>query len=94
MVVFNPLKPQSSLANLVVLVLGENWQLNARGVHLAVCSDFNRPVSFQAVHKALKKLGEECIVEKSGKNYSINLEWVDSMIIFCEKIKEKNQLIG
>jgi len=47
----------------------------------------NRSISYQAVHKAIVELEKMSVLEKSGREYSINNEWVDSSIKALNQIK-------
>ena len=51
----------------IISVLSQNWPLSARKIyHLLQRSDAKTNVSYQAVHKILKSMTGEGILEKSG----------------------------
>ena len=84
----------STLAELVIVLLTHEWPLTTKGIYNRVNRNFANGVSFQAVHKAVKKLREQEILSKKDSYYKINVKWLEQINKFSnqvEKLYEKNE---
>ncbi|MBT4192669.1 MAG: hypothetical protein HOE11_05150 [Candidatus Diapherotrites archaeon] len=85
---FNDLLSQfapNSLKGEIIESISQEPQLSAKQIHSRV--KINKDVSYQAVHKALTELEQGNIIQKDGREYSINPEWVDILIKRLNQIK-------
>ncbi len=74
----NPLVATSKhdVKSLVVAVLSRQWPLSAKQLHRAIMKESTRAVTYQAVHKTVKLLEEEGVVNRSSGKYSLDRSWV------------------
>ena len=79
----------NSLKGEIIDTLSEIKLLNAKQIYSKV--KINKDVSYQAVHKALVELEQIKVIQKDGKIYSINQEWVESLIKKLNKIKSNKK---
>ena len=77
-----------TIAEIVVLLLIEEWPLSPKGMYNRVARNYTKPVSFQAVHKAVKKLHTQDILIKQEKYYKLNPEWLKQISTFGIKTAE------
>ncbi len=79
----------SSTKNAIVSTLSEKWPLSAKEIHSSIINAYNITVSYQAIHKKLIELEKETIIEKNGKNYSLNKIWISNNKEFFKKLTSK-----
>ena len=85
-----------TVAEMVVVMLIEEWPLSPKGIYNRVIRTQAKPVSFQAVHKAIKKLHSEDILLKKERYYKLNPEWLKQITSFGNKVAgdyEKNEVM-
>jgi len=81
-------KPKT-VKDAVIFVLSTEWPLTARKIYNKVRKSYGMSVTYQAVHKVLKQMAEEGIVTKSGKEYTISIDWLKLNRKFFEKVEQK-----
>ena len=82
------------MAELVLIILTEEWPLSTRGLVNRLKRFHAKEVSFQSVHKAVKKLYKENVLWKDQNYYKLNPEWITSVSKFygdLEKIYAENK---
>ncbi len=77
---------KASSKDVIVSLLAFEQKLTAKKIHSISKRKFGLEVSYQAVHKTLNELCEEKIIQKKGKEYELNLEWIKSLKKFTEEI--------
>lgn len=70
------LEKPKNVKDAVIAALSQEWPLSAKKIYNRVMKNYNLSVSYQAVHKAIKQMTEESCVIKTGKEYSLSLEWL------------------
>jgi len=75
-----------STRTLIVQVLAEEWPLSAKELYNKVKRLSKKELSYQAIHKILKALESDKIVVKEEKGYIIDVDWVNSVSLFAEKM--------
>ncbi|MFH1895738.1 MAG: hypothetical protein ABIJ74_04165 [archaeon] len=78
-----------SCKDAVVSLLSEEAPLTAKQIYSRIKRKYALNVSYQAVHKSLKELEKEKMIEKNNKNYSLNVKWIDDLEKFSSSFKEK-----
>ena len=66
----------------------KEWPLSPKGIYNRVIRTADKPVSFQAVHKAIKKLHSEDILTRKERYYKLNPEWLKQITSFGNKVAE------
>jgi hypothetical protein len=79
-------KPKT-VKDAIISILVEKWPLSTRKLHNNV-RRMDITATYQAVHKALKELEGDKIVSKSGKEYTINNNWLENVINFGREAKK------
>lgn len=91
----------SSITELAILILSQEWPLPMRTIHWKMGREYGKLVSFQATHKALKKLVQKQILTKQDLHYELNTQWLKqqtnfnlkTMQAYLAKKQENNQLV-
>ena len=81
------LNGSNSVKELTVKVLGEEWPLNAKNIYSKVRHLSPKPVTYQAVHKALHELETGEIVKRQGNSYGINVDWLGRIETYAHDLK-------
>jgi ubiquinone/menaquinone biosynthesis C-methylase UbiE len=76
----------------IILILSRKYPLTARKIHNKLKTNYNIDISFQAVYKFLQEMVNDGILFRDGKDYSINVTWLESMRNFFDEICEKYKL--
>lgn len=71
---------------LVVNILSEHWPLTAKQIHQAVVKDYQPDLTYQAVHKTLRQLQQERVVESNGREYALREGWIKGLHAFTERL--------
>jgi hypothetical protein len=61
---------------LIVTVLSERQPLTIRQIHEAIVKDHRTDLTYQAVHKAIKQLVQDGVLENLGRDYTIKNSWL------------------
>ncbi len=83
---------KKTVKDAIISILASEWPLSAKKIYHRVRK--MKRVSYQAVHKALKELTDESILEKTNKNYRISLSWIKSMEDFLNKLEVSYEIDG
>lgn len=70
----------------IILILAEERSLEAREIHSSV-KKHKLDVSYQAIHKELKKLLKNGILQNEHKSYSLDKNWIRDLKRFVEKLE-------
>ncbi|MBN2067961.1 MAG: hypothetical protein JW744_05835 [Candidatus Diapherotrites archaeon] len=76
--------PEKSLKAKIVKLLSDEGPLHAKEVKSLLHSLHRLDVSYQAVHKDLKELKENGVLDLKGKEYCLSLKWLSFLHSFAE----------
>ncbi len=81
---------------LIIEILSGEWPLSARAIYSKLTKKYQLSVTYQAVHKALKEMSVQGVIDKQDKGYKLSMEWINQINKFGEKIKKgyENPLKG
>jgi hypothetical protein len=75
--------------DIIVHILAEGLPMSLMQIYNKIRKNQgNKSMTYQAVHKAMKSLIDDNVVEKTGKTYEISSTWIDKISIFAENLKE------
>ncbi len=83
---------QPTCRDLVIAALSDKPSLSAKKVHRVMQQQLKTNVSYQAVHKTLRTMADSGIVKIFEREYYLNPEWVNSLSLFVEKLKNKKPI--
>ncbi len=70
----------------VVSILAAEWPISAQEIYNRLKKAFGGEISYRAVHKTLKSLVDEKVVEKVGKDYRLNKDWISNLKRFSDSL--------
>ncbi|GEM_PF-2112831 len=73
----------------IINIISANWPITAKGIHRILKKDDNISITYQAIHKALKELIQNDILEKDNSGYALNRKWVKELGEFTQKVEEE-----
>ena len=71
----------------IISILSNEWPLTGKKIYNIIRKQYELPVTYQAVHKTLKKLIEDEVLVKTGKDYKLNEEWIQQLKEFGSKLE-------
>jgi hypothetical protein len=80
---------QLTTKELILSVLTKKWPLSAKEIYSRVSKHSKKEITYQAIHKVLTELESQKILEKKGRNYSLNIEWLEKQINELSQVKQK-----
>jgi len=78
-----------SVKNNIIHILAFEWPLTLREIYKKTTKTYNVDVTYQAVFKAVKELKERNVIVKEGKNYSLNVAWVNQVYDLADMIRSR-----
>lgn len=85
---------ERNLKNSVIDTLARRWPLNARQIYREIAYEPpGHSITYQGVHKALRQLREQGVIEITENGNRLNYEWISQMREYCGNIHQ-NYTIG
>ena len=81
----------------IISILSERWPLSAKQIYENMKKHYSTNISYQAIHKMIKELEEEKLVERKDSNYQLNINWIQQSkktFEYVEKQYLKNNKIS
>src|SRR3989344_2244287 len=60
----------------IILILSEQWPLSTKEIFERVRKSSGNPLTYQAVHKSLRELLDEAVLEKETGKYKLSKNWI------------------
>jgi hypothetical protein len=79
-----------STKEIIINILIEKQPQSLKEIYSKFKKESKKNVSYQAIHKAIKELENEKIINKKLKEYTINQFWIDNLFEKINKIKNNN----
>ena len=79
-------KSESAVPEMVIELLTDEWPLSLKGLHLRIRRRFAKEISYQAVHKAVRKMFKEDVLVMEGRHYKINTAWLGRLVNFSNNL--------
>jgi hypothetical protein len=67
---------RNGVKSAIIKIHSMEWPLSLKALHYLVSRKYALGVSYQAVHKAAKELIEVSVIEKNGRGYCLNKQWI------------------
>tara|TARA_Y100000031_G_scaffold155014_1_gene204428 strand:+ start:536 stop:2098 length:1563 start_codon:yes stop_codon:yes gene_type:complete len=78
-----------NLKELIIDLLSKDYPLSIQKIHNLLKKNFALSISYQAVHKTVKKLVERGVLEGKAREYKINTEWLELLQQYIESIQHR-----
>ena len=73
----------------IIYTLTNEWPLSQRKIYNILAKKYHLSASYQAVHKALKQLERNEVVEVKQRKYYMNLNWIKKIEDFSKEVRNK-----
>tara|TARA_Y100000310_G_scaffold343654_1_gene452291 strand:- start:4094 stop:4951 length:858 start_codon:yes stop_codon:yes gene_type:complete len=96
---FLPRTKPEKVKEMIIMILATDFPLSIKKLKLLLKKNFNKSVSYQAIHKEVNKLLEDKMVVKKDNKYMLDLTWVREVGFFSDLIlstyssEKKNSII-
>jgi hypothetical protein len=77
-----------NVKSIIIEIILNTRFINTKKIHNLLLKKYNRKVSYQAVHKALKEMQKDKILIKIGKEYSIDKDYIEKLEDFLNSLKK------
>ena len=84
---FIPTK-DSSTKKLIIEILSSEPPLSLNIICNQLRKRYGINLTYQAVHKAIKELTDEGILQKEKKDYKLSIDWINEIEKYSKKLKE------
>lgn len=81
------LEHQKKAKDLIISILAMKYPLSSKKIYNEIKRRYGYSVTYQAVHKSILQLLEQGVLVKEEMEYSINMQWIDEINNFVEKMK-------
>jgi hypothetical protein len=71
-----PIGKSSTTKDTIIQILSEEWPLTVKQIYERVQKKADKAITYQAVHKTLKQMFVEGVLEFSDKKYSVSKKWL------------------
>lgn len=78
----------------LISLLADESPLSTKELHARLLKNHSAEISYQAVHKILKQLESEGVIESNGRKYLLSEQWMQDVKNFAEHLQEKNNNSG
>lgn len=95
----SPRKKPTKVKEMIVAILSTDFPLSIKELKIFLKKNYNKSVSYQAIHKELNSLFEEGIVTKKDSKYKLDLNWIRDVGFYSDLVlstyssEKKNSII-
>lgn len=84
------LKPEdASTKQKIISVLSAEWPLTTKQIFERLQREYSAEISYQAVHKVIKELQEDQVIERKNEGYQLNVEWLQKSKKTLEDVEKR-----
>lgn len=84
-------KENSTTRDKIISILAMEPSQNTKKINAVLKKQYALNVTYQAIHKTLKQMVEQGVLEFDGKSYKINSKWVEELKMFVERIGKREE---
>jgi hypothetical protein len=70
---------KGSTKDTIIAILSREWPLSAKEIYMRLKRERTSALTYQAAHKTIKQLLEQKVIEKEGKGYQLDKEWIKNL---------------
>ena len=82
-------KKHSSTRDKIISILAQQPNLSTKKINNILKKQYAVHITYQAVHKTLKQMVDQGVLEFDGKHYSVSGPWIEQLERFISQIKRK-----
>ncbi|HLC79363.1 MAG TPA: hypothetical protein VJG83_02940 [archaeon] len=84
------LNPENgSTKNKIISILSSKWPLTAKQIYSELVKEYSGAISYQGVHKIIKDLLGEGVIERKENTYLLNVEWIQKSKRVLENVEKR-----
>lgn len=72
----------------IVHILSREWPLAAKEIYNRIHKSNGGEITYQGIHKSIRQLAIEGVLQKSGSKYSLSAEWISGLKKFGEELQD------
>jgi len=73
----------------IIDLLSNEYPLTAKSIHSKLQRLYSSEISYQGVHKLLKEMETQKVIEKKKNEYLLNIEWIQKSKKTMERVEQK-----
>src|SRR3989338_223966 len=82
------LEQQKKAKDLIISILSMKHPLSSKRIYNEIKRRYGYSATYQAIHKSILQLLEQGVLVKEDMEYSINMQWIDEISNFVDRMKE------
>ncbi len=71
----------------IVYILSKEWPLTAKEIYKRMQTQNGSAITYQAIHKAIRLLTIDGVINRVHSKYSLNPDWIDNLRKFGDELK-------
>ncbi len=79
----------SEIKDLIISILSRDERLSAKSVFQAIQTDYGSKITYQGVHKALRSMVAQGVLDEESNKYSVNSKWLSELDAFVSKMEAR-----
>lgn len=79
----------SEIKDLIITTLSREEHLSAKSVFQSIKLDYGSKITYQGVHKALRSMVAQGILDAESNRYSVNSRWLSELNAFVSKMEAR-----
>ncbi|MBI2655607.1 hypothetical protein HYX06_04260 [Candidatus Woesearchaeota archaeon] len=87
-IILPQLEHQKRAKDLIISILAMKYPLSSKKIFNEIKKRYGYSITYQAIHKTILQLLEQGVLVKENMDYSINMQWIDEVSNFVERMKE------
>lgn len=72
----------------IIGVLSNEWPLTAKQIYDRLQKEYGTNISYQGVHKIIKELESDLVIERKNNGYQLSIEWIQKSKKVLESIEK------
>ena len=73
----------------IISILSQEWPLTAKQVFERCQKEYGSAISYQGVHKVVRELEENKVIERAKNGYQLNVEWIQNSKKALEDVEKR-----
>ncbi len=73
----------------IIDLLSNEYPLTAKNIHNRLQKQYSAEITYQGVHKTIKEMETQKIVERKKNGYLLNIEWIQKSKKTMERVEKK-----
>ena len=80
---------EKRISDTIIILLTLEWPLSIKGLFTRLKRQYSKTVSYQGVHKAVKRLEKDEVLVRKDSYYKLNKSWLAKIEDFTKSVNSK-----